>query len=438
MKRTFLLVALLLSAFSAAQAQSKYDLNGDGSVNVGDVTKLVNVILGKDAESGEVDPTELTATDDGNRWTDGTLLYAFTSEQKRDVAVVGVADRQALVKAVVPAAVKIDDVSYKVTTVGNYAFQGCTELTSVTLPSSVTTIGDWAFSGCTYLTSFTIPSSVTRIGNDAFEYCTGLRSISIPESVTRIGDYVFRGCTGLTSVSIPESVLSIGNDAFAGCSGLRSVSIPESVMSIGNEAFYGCTGLTSITIPSSVTRIGDGVFRNCTGARSLTISESITSIAPYAFAGCIGLQSISIPESVTTIEDDAFDGCKGVRSVSIPSSVTRIGNYAFVGCTGLKDIYALRTDPAAYNCATDAFNDYSATLHVPSGSKEAYASTAPWSKFVNIVEDIDTGIEPLTLTPSETGQTYYNLQGQRITNPQRGQLVIVRYADGTSRKVVVK
>ena len=367
MKRTFLLVALLLSAFSAAQAQSKYDLNGDGSVNVGDVTKLVNVILGKDAESGEVDPTELTATDDGNRWTDGTLLYAFTSEQKRDVAVVGVADRQALVKAVVPAAVKIDDVSYKVTTVGNAAFQECTELTSVTLPSSVTTIGDWAFWGCTYLTSFTIPSSVTRIGNNAFEYCTGLRSISIPESVTRIGDYVFRGCTGLTSVSIPESVMSIGNDAF-----------------------NGCTGLTSISIPSSVTRIGDGVFRNCTGARSLTISESLTDIATYAFAGCIGLQSISIPESVTTIEDYAFDGCKGVRSVSIPSSVTSIGGSAFDGCTGLTDVTVQYTDPIECSCNSYAFHNSSyatATLHVPAGSKEAFENSEPWSGFGTIIDD---------------------------------------------------
>lgn len=98
----------------------------------------------------------------------------------------------------------------------------------------------------------------------------------------------------------------------------------------------------------------------------------------------------------------------------------------FEGCTGLEDIYALRTDPAAYDCATDAFSDYSATLHVPVGSKEAYANTAPWSYFYfkNIVEEDLTAIQPLTLTPSEAGQTYYNLKGQRVAKPGRGIYIV--------------
>ncbi|MBR3284276.1 MAG: hypothetical protein IKI60_03050, partial [Alloprevotella sp.] len=93
----------------------------------------------------------------------------------------------------------------------------------------------------------------------------------------------------------------------------------------------------------------------------------------------------------------------------------------------LEDIYALRTDPAAYDCDTDAFRyvpTLTCTLHVPAGSKKAYASTAPWSYFKFIVEEDLTAIQPLTLTPSEAGQTYYNLKGQRVAKPGRGIYIV--------------
>ena len=125
---------------------------------------------------------------------------------------------------------------------------------------SVTSIGEWAFSGCSGLTSITIPDSVTSIGEWAFYGCTGLTSVTIPNSVTSIGAYAFWGCKGLTSVTIPNSVTSIGYNAFYNCTGLTSVTIPNSVTSIDDYAFYGCTGLTSVTIPNSVMRIGDHAF----------------------------------------------------------------------------------------------------------------------------------------------------------------------------------
>ena len=134
----------------------------------------------------------------------------------------------------------------------------------MTIPSSVTAIGDYAFIGCTGLTSITIPSSVTSIGEGAFAYCSGLTSITIPSSVTSIGKWAFAYCTGLTSITIPSSVTTIGESAFNNCTGLTSVTIPSSVTTIGSKAFYGCTGITSVTIPSSVTAIGDGAFAGCT------------------------------------------------------------------------------------------------------------------------------------------------------------------------------
>ena len=104
----------------------------------------------------------------------------------------------------------------------------------------ITSIGNFAFDGCTSLTSITIPDSVTTIGYRAFEECTSLTSITIPEGVTSIGKYTFNECTSLTSVTIPDSVTSIGDWAFDGCTSLKSITIPDSVTSIGGYVFQNC------------------------------------------------------------------------------------------------------------------------------------------------------------------------------------------------------
>ena len=101
---------------------------------------------------------------------------------------------------------------------------------------------------------------VTSLGDHCFDGCSGLTSITIPSSVTSLGDYCFYECSGLTSITIPSSVTSLGSDCFYGCRGLTSITIPSSVTSLGKSCFYGCSGLTSITIPSSVTSLGDYCF----------------------------------------------------------------------------------------------------------------------------------------------------------------------------------
>ena len=147
---------------------------------------------------------------------------------------------------------------------GDYAFYGCSGLTSLTIPSSVTSIGESAFSGCSGLTSLVIPSSVTWISGEAFSGCSGLTSLVIPSSVTSIGRSAFSGCSSLTSLTIPSSVTMIGWSAFEGCSGLTSLTIPSSVTSIGNYAFEGCSGLTSIYVyPEKTPKLGTDIFSGC-------------------------------------------------------------------------------------------------------------------------------------------------------------------------------
>ena len=226
----------------------------------------------------------------------------------------------------------------KVTSIGQRAFQSCSALTSINIPSSVTSIGEWAFSDCQSLTSINIPSSVTSIGNGAFNRCWALTSINIPNSVTSIGEWAFSQCSALTSINIPSSVTSIGNGAFNLCSALTSINIPSSVTRIEEDAFRDCSALTSINIPSSVTSIGGSAFCNCSSLTSINIPSSVTSIGEGAFNFCSALTSINIPSSVTRIEENAFRGCSALTSINIPNSVTSIGYKAFYGCSALTSI----------------------------------------------------------------------------------------------------
>ena len=284
---------------------------------------------------------------------------------------------------VIPSEITYNNVTYSVTSIGEYAFHNYSGLTSVTIPNSVTSIGEYAFYNCTGLTSARIGNSVTSIGDWAFSSCTWLTSITIPNSVTSIGHGAFNHCYHLTSIEIPNSVTSIEYAAFRGCSGLTSITIPNSVTYIDNFAFSGCYGLTSVEIPNSVTRIEQEAFYGCSGLTSITIPNSVTYIGNEAFRDCTGLTSIEI---VTSIGDRAFCGCKGLTSVTIGTGVKYIGSEAFAICSNLTDVYCLAT--SVPNAESDAFNESYPeymTLHVPAEAIDSYRTTAPWSSFGTVV-----------------------------------------------------
>ncbi|MBO7652421.1 MAG: leucine-rich repeat domain-containing protein [Bacteroidales bacterium] len=233
---------------------------------------------------------------------------------------------------------------------------GCSpEAISVTIPTSVTSMGDYAFSQCNELTSVYYTGSIEQWCGISFGIGEGnpltcahnlyidnnlVTNLVIPETITEIKSYAFFGASCLRSVAIPNSVTSIGIYAFKNCSGLTSLTIPNSVTSIGGSAFENCSGLTSLTIGNSVTSIGSYAFSQCSGLPSLTIPNSVTYIGAYAFFQCSGLTGeLIIPNSVTRIDSDAFDLCNGLTSVTIGNSITFIGTNAFCNCSGLTSVY---------------------------------------------------------------------------------------------------
>ena len=316
-----------------------------------------------------------------------------------------------------------------VTEISDYAFIGCTELTSVTIPEGVTSIGEYAFFYCTRLTNIVIPKGVTTIADNAFEYCKRLASITIPDSVTRIGNYTFRKCTSLTSVTIPDSVTRVGSYAFYWCdsltsvkmsknitsismstfqycSNLANVNIPNGVTLISSSAFYGCRKLTNITIPGSVRSISDFAFGDCRGLTSITIPDAVTVICGSVFSGCTGLKSVTLPSKVTEIRDHAFANCTVLTNIAIPDKVRKIENSAFKGCTGLTSItipseVLIIYDEVFKDCTKlssiyckptkcpylgdNVFDNISsyAQIYVPSASVSAYKSADKWSNYAS-------------------------------------------------------
>ena len=267
------------------------------------------------------------------------------------------------------------DKTVEVTYKGNHSTEYKEYVYSETIPKAVT------YNNSTY--------KVTSIGNYAFEGCSGLNSVTIPNSVTSIGKGAFASCTGLTRVTIPNSVSDIDDGAFYSCSGLTSVTIPNSVTNINIFAFFQCSSLTSLVVSNGNTKYDSR--DNCNA-----IIETKTNTL------IIGCNNSIIPNSIKSIGECAFCGCKDLISVIIPSSVTSIGDEAFSFCDGLIEIYCKATLPPIYRNQW-AFEDIvfqKARLYVPKGSKKAYESVDPWKNFRNIEEKEFSSIES-TLADSD-------------------------------------
>ena len=168
----------------------------------------------------------------------------------------------------------------------------------------------------------------------------------------------------------------------------------------------------------------------------MTIPSSVTSIGNSAFSECSGLTSVTIPSSVTSIRESVFYGCSGLTSVTIPSSVTYIGKSAFSGCSGLTSVYVSWPFPIQADNVFYYADVSKCTLFVPKGTRQDYFLADGWGDFGKIIEYEPTGIDNVNITTGAKEVSRYTVGGQRLASPAKG-LNIVKYSDGTTRKIMV-
>ena len=286
-----------------------------------------------------------------------------------------------------------------VSAIGEYAFKGCTGLTSISLPTSLLTIGQYAFESCTGLTSISLPSKVTSVGNYAYSGCSNATSLSLgsnSNSSRTIGDYAFQNCSKVTSITINACITSIGSKAFYNCSKATTLTFgsssnyPYQIASIGTYAFQGC-GFTSVTLPPSVTTLGMDAFEDCLSLKTADFSAatSLTTFGNWMFAKDAALTSVVLPPNVLDLKASTFRNCTSLETIIIPASVTSVDNNAFYGCSALKTIVAYPSSTPTLSSAITNPTPGDIRLAVfTSAAKTAYKAHSYWGQF-----DVDTKIE---------------------------------------------
>lgn len=205
-------------------------------------------------------------------------------------------------------------------------------------PEGITHIGESAFVGCNNLTTIVLTNGITHIGESAFVGCRNLKNIKFPDSLTHIGKSAFCGCEKITSISLPNGLTDIEEQAFLGCHNLSSIKLPNSITTIGTDAFSLCKCLSEITIPEKLTHISNGVFVGCENLTSISLPNSLTCIGDSAFYGCRGLTFIRLPSGLTHIGEKAFYDCLRLNRIYFPASLSHIGELAFKNCVSLSSI----------------------------------------------------------------------------------------------------
>ena len=303
---------------------------------------------------------------------------------------------------------------------------------SVTLGSSITSIDNYAFKGCRSLTSVPIPESLRTIGIGTFENCSSLTSVTIPNSVRSLGNTAFRGCTSLEKITLSENLYRVNGGTFCGCLKLESIIIPGTIHEITQYADYGTNNeiLTFSNLKKLV----------------LSYSEEILKSSYFYYYNEI-YKEIKWDSNLTyTLEEVFFDRqmvydmpLPNVKTLSFGEHLKEVQVKDIEECEKLETIVCYGTEPPYLpSCSNKQYMNV--VVKVPQEALEKYQQAKNWKNFWNL-QEFDPSQSSVDEIPAssvekvETGR--FNLNGQRVGEDYQG-IVIVRYSDGSTRKLMTR
>ena len=260
---------------------------------------------------------------------------------------------------------------------------------------------DWYVNYKKDIRSVVLDNRITHIGNYAFDKCTNIESVrytgytgnagvALPESVTTIGVHAFSD-TGVTgTLKLPEHLTEIDSSAFYHCRKLNGeLKLPDTVKEIGGFAFHSCGFTGKLELPASLENIGNDAFDFCSGLTGkLTFPSKMNEIDFSIFQGT-GITEVVIPSSIKTVRDFAFKSCMNLKKVYLPTKMPTIYNRAFINCSDVKFYYpAYKAD---WMTQTSKFFD--STLNTDKDAVKPYAVSTWWPicYYVDVTFDAGSG-----------------------------------------------
>lgn len=291
--------------------------------------------------------------------------------------------------------------------IGEYMFASCHSLKKITLPYSITSIELSAFSNCSELEEIIKFDNITKIRSGAFYNCSKLKEFKLPK-LQELESSTFEGCESLISLEIPEGITTLPKAFAQGCSSLKNVVLPKTLKEIENRALCKCESLTSLEIPEGITTLPAYFAAGCSSLKNITLPKSLKTIYLGAFQECSSLERIDLPNTLESIQDNVFASCTSLKYFRLPEGIKNLGNsiisntsleelhipffpsimgnYVFADCH-IMHLYSYREKPYRLNEYRFKNLNYSTcTLHVPKGSRAAYAEDCYWRDFGTIVE----------------------------------------------------
>ncbi len=297
------------------------------------------------------------------------------------------------------------------------------------------------------LTSISLPETIVRIGDMAFAGAHSLKEITFPSSATEIGEECLYWSGGLEQVVLPASIKTVPNGFVAMSRNLKECELPASVEKIGTRAFFRCNSMTKIHIPAGVREIGDDAYTALVSLENfevdpanewycapdgILLDKEMKTLIAWPFAR----KDVKVPEGVERIAGEALNWGFELTSLDLPESLTDISNTTFRYDTSLKSVTVKSTQPPA--CAETSEDCMfaeevyaNAELWVPQESVDEYRAHSVWGKF-NCINGVSVGVDKLSAAEEEA--VYYSLDGQKVDNPERGQ-ILIRRIGGAAEKV---